>query len=156
MHCYESLLKKINEEGFVFVEYDSSLVFNLKTNEDKAEALKKIIKNKLSILGENIYVDWEYLNQNEEIKLHYHIVPGSFQAVTWFPEEDFSGREFIYGTKDNLKKIKPKIGLICFFKPNDPGFVHGVSKLESNSKVCSFGFTSSTIDISKTNNDIYV
>lgn len=151
----KDLLNQINKEGFVFIEYDKNLI-DLKSNEDKSLILKEIIKQKINLENETLYVDWDFLKQGEDIKLHYHIIPGSFQAVTWFPEESFEGREFIYGTRDNLKKIKPRAGLICFFKPNDPNFIHGVSPLLTNSIVYSFGFTSSTKDISQTNNDIYI
>jgi hypothetical protein len=156
MHYLENLLEKINKEGFVFIEYDSLVLKETSLDEGKAKVLKKIIQENLFIPGENVYVDWEYLKKDEEIKLHYHVIPGSFQAVTWIPEEDFVGREFLYGTKDNLKTIKPRIGLICFFKPNDSKFIHGVLPLLTDSKVCSFGFTSSIRDISNTDNDIYI
>lgn len=156
MHLNNNLLRRINKEGFVFAEYDPSLIEHLQNPEDIAFILKEWVKEQLPLEGETLYVDWEALDKGEEIKLHYHIIPGSFQAVTWVPREEFEGREFIYGSPEMLKEVKPRIGLICFFKPNDPEFIHGVKPLLSNSRVESYGFTSSIKDISDTDNDIYV
>lgn len=156
MHFVNNLLKRINEEGFVFAEYDPSLIEHLDNDVRRSYALRYIIEDYLEVKGENIYCDWEVLKKGEEIPLHYHIIPGSFQAVTWIPEGEFEGREFLYGTLDDIKKIKPRLGLICFFKPNDPKFVHGVAPLLTDTTVYSYGFTSSTKDIWDTDNDIYI
>ena len=150
------LLNRINKEGFVFAEYDPSLIQYLQSHEDRILILKEWIKEAIDIEGETLYADWEALDKDQSIKLHYHIIPGSFQAVTWVPENNFEGREFLYGIKDEILKVKPRLGLICFFKPNDENYIHGVAPLLSDTKIYSYGFTSSVMDISQTENDIYV
>lgn len=147
----QTMLEELNEKGFLFREYSPRLLMNGNIYDN----FKMIIKYFIDI-NEPLHIDEQVLKVGEGIGMHYHIIPGSFQAVTWIPEGEFEGREFIYGTKDNLKSIKPKLGLMCFMKPNDPNFIHGVSRLKTDTVIRSIGASSSFKDLSDTINDIYV
>ena len=55
-----------------------------------------------------------------------------------------------------MYKIKPKLGYICFFSPNNPKFIHGVLPMKSSdTNFISIGF-SSIISEMKGNKDIFL
>lgn len=150
----EITIENINKYGFVFHEYNHEKI--LKDNdEDSLDSLEEYIQSLIKIPNENLYGDIDIVEPGGYIDLHYHIVPGSFQVVIWAPESDFEGRYYLYGTSEEVKQIKPRKGLMCFMKPNDPHFIHGVSKLLSDTPIKSYGFSSSVFPLPEVN-DIYI
>lgn len=149
-------LDELNKKGFIFHRYD--LPNYTLAEEELAIFFKNYIKDIIKIpAGETLYYDYDTLNFGQEIKPHYHIIPGSFQVVIWLPDSDFIGRDFLYGYNGNLKKFKPQIGVMCFMKPNDPLFLHGVSKLESLNPVKTLGISSLSKPFNENMNyDIYI
>lgn len=146
-------IEKINSQGFCFYRYDSSVI---DFNDLQASALRvnSIISQLLSIPGESLYYDIDTVKPGMELKPHYHIIPGSFQVVVWIPTGNFTGRDFLFGTADRLRRFHPELGYMCFMKPNDPKFLHGVTKLQSQSPIKSIGF-SSLVSKVEGNQDIY-
>ncbi len=49
--------------------------------------------------------------------------------------ENFIGRDFLYGSAENVQRMKPRTGMLCVMSSLDPSFVHGVSLLESQSEI---------------------
>jgi hypothetical protein len=134
-------LKELNEKGFIFHKFQGNIP-NI-SEDDLANFFISYIKTVVDVpLGESLYYDYDVVNYLQEIKPHYHVIPGSFQVVIWLPDYEFEGRYFLYGYKGELKKYKPSKGMMCFMKPNDPLFLHGVSKLESGKSIKSLGITS--------------
>lgn len=150
----EITLKNINKFGFVFHSYDFNKILK-ETDEETMESLSQYISNLIKIPKENLYGDIDIINKGESIKLHYHILFGSFQVVVWVPDYKFKGRYFLHGSINNIKKYKPEKGVMCFMKPNDPNFIHGVSELLSDYPVKSYGFSSSVIPLPE-KNDIFI
>lgn len=147
-------IEDINNYGFVFHEYDHKKI--LKDNdEDSMKSLSEYISSLIKMPGETLYADVDVINFGESIPLHYHIVFGSFQVVVWDPTYNFDGRFYLYGTSEDLREYKPRRGMMCFMKPNDPNFIHGVSPLLSYEPVKSYGFTSSLIPLPE-KNDIFI
>lgn len=147
-------LKKLNEQGFIFQHYDQKLI-DFNDLEASALRLKPIISQLLSVDGESLFYDIDTIKPQMELKPHYHVIPGSFQVVIWIPEEPFIGRDFLFGTTKQLQRYHPELGYMCFMKPNDPNFLHGVSRLESNKPIRSIGFSSQVSKV-RGNQDIFV
>jgi hypothetical protein len=148
-----SLLEQLNLKGFIFIKYDPKII-NFNDLHSTAKALMKVINSLISIEGETLHYDIDTIKYNQQIKPHYHIIPGSFQVVAWVPNDKFTGREFLFGTGELLQKVTPQIGYFCIMKPNDPQFLHGVTKLTSNNDIQSIGF-SSLVKKVEGNNDIF-
>lgn len=147
-------IEDINKNGFVFHKYDYKNILK-KNDEDTIKSLSEYISSLIKIPGENLYADVDIINQGDFINLHYHILFGSFQVVVWAPESDFEGRYYLYGTPNNIKEYKPEKGVMCFMKPNDPNFIHGVSVLLSSEPIKSYGFSSSVAPLPE-KNDIFI
>jgi hypothetical protein len=149
----EITLERLNKEGFIFHRYDESMLTD--NHEKNLQILKEYIQGLLSVPNENLYTDIDIVEQGMEIKPHYHIIPGSFQVVVWNPEGDFEGRYYLHGIGEELEKFKPFKGMMCFMKPNDPNFIHGVTPLISETPVLSYGFSSAVFPLADVN-DIFV
>jgi hypothetical protein len=147
-------LEDINKYGFIFHEYDHAEILK-ETDQESMDSLSVYISSLITLPNEILYADIDIINYGESIPLHYHIIPGSFQVVVWAPYGPYSGRYYLYGTKDDLRQIQPARGLMCFMKPNDPNFIHGVSPLYSTVPVKSYGFSSSLCPLLETN-DIFI
>lgn len=133
-------IENINKHGFVFHKYDTYLVKD--TLKLSSQNLFNYIKDLISVDGERLHYDVDTIHKGQEIRPHFHIIPGSFQVVVWLPNSPFEGRDYLYGTKNSLKKYHPEKGVMCFMKPNDPNFIHGVSELISDTSVTTVGFSS--------------
>jgi hypothetical protein len=157
MRTFDSIsLSLINELGFVFHRYDASMLLG-ETHKESAENLKKYIKSLFEVEGEELFYDIDTLKKGEEILPHFHVINGSFQTVIWLPTDSFEGRDFLFGESTNLESYHPEKGMMCFMKPNDPRFFHGVSRLESESAVQTIGFSSlKSADDIKLQKDIFL
>ncbi len=147
-------IEDINKYGFVFHKYDHT--FLKETDVENIVLLEKYVSSLISIPNEKLITDVDIINEGEGIDLHLHIVPGSFQVVVWVPDYKYEGREFLYGNPKDLKRFQPEIGMMCFMKPNDVEFVHGVSILKSKRPVKTYGITSSVFDSLPEVNDIFI
>lgn len=148
-------LNKLNTDGFIFKKCLSPIEDNL-TLERYIQYISREIKNNIELKGEKLIYDCEEFNINNEILTHYHLLAGSFQAVAWYYESEFEGREFIFGTKEQVYKLKPKMGYICFFTPNNPKFIHGVLPMKTEgTNFVSIGFSSIVNDMNG-NKDIFL
>lgn len=134
-------LNNLNKHGFIFHIYNPH---DLVSSDDAktVKNFKDYINNIINIPNENLYADFDTISPNQGIDLHYHVIPGSFQVVVWLPDYDFEGRHFLYGSPDEVLEFKPSLGHMCFMKPNDPKFIHGVSTLKSSKPVRSLGLSS--------------
>ena len=151
----DNILKTLHEDGFIFLKYPSSFLEYIDDTEFFAIKLSKYISTLLSIEGESLIYDIDTIRLNEEIRPHYHIIPGTFQVVVWLPRYKFTGRYFIYGKRSALKKVVPELGYMAFMLPNNPNFIHGVTPLQSQDPVQTIGFSSLIRDIPG-NRDIFV
>jgi len=158
----------IYDHGFLFVKYTPEkyiydkimdLDFNFKGNipggmggtsldnlEDPNFNLIKEyysnIINSLGLEGFSLQFDLERMDQGNYHIMHSHRISAIFQACIWVPKKnDYSGRYFIYGTKEDLKFFKPQYGDLVLMKPNDNRFLHGVSPLKSYDPVFSVGIS---------------
>jgi hypothetical protein len=147
-------LQELNKTGFIFHKYDQNLITQFNRDE-MVFRFKNYIESLLSIAGENLYHDFDLIQTGQNIAPHYHLIPGSFQVVIWLPKIDFQGRYFIFGNPKCLSRAKPQAGYMCFMKPNDPNFIHGVTKLISPQPIETLGF-SSLIKHLDGNKDIFV
>lgn len=135
-------MQDLNQLGFIFKQFDKSLI-SFDDLELTVKNLKELIETNLSVKGENLYYDFDSISYKNEIKPHYHLIPGSFQVVVWLPKnQSFTGRLFQFGSPDFLQQVKPELGFMCFMKPNDPNFIHGVSPLTSHHSIKTLGFSS--------------
>lgn len=150
----EITLENINKFGFLFHIYDHKKILK-NTDEETFISLENYINSLITIPGEKLYGDIDIIYPDTGIDLHFHVIPGSFQVVVWAPDCDFKGRQYVYGNPKCLQYVKPFRGLMCFMKPNDSNFIHGVTKLLSEKPVKSYGFTSSTCQLPE-RNDIYI
>ncbi|MBT7610699.1 MAG: hypothetical protein HN576_13145 [Bacteriovoracaceae bacterium] len=142
MRTFESVsLLLINELGFVFHRYDAASLLG-KGHEESARKLKDYIESMISIENEELFYDVDTIEKGEEILPHFHVINGSFQVVIWLPDDEFLGRDFLYGESKALENYHPEKGMMCFMKPNDPCFFHGVTRLESEMAVETIGFSS--------------
>jgi len=133
-------IENINKYGFVFHKYDSSLIKD--SLEETSPILSNYINNLISVKGETLYFDIDTVVKDQEIKPHYHVILGSFQTVVWFPKSPFKGRDYLFGTESLLNKVTPEEGYMCFMKPNDPHFIHGVTQLLSSEPIQTLGYSS--------------
>jgi hypothetical protein len=62
-----------------------------------------------------------------------------FHVCIWLPDEEFKGRDFIYGSKTTLRTHHPSFGDCVFINTISDEYVHGVSRLESDCSVVSVG-----------------
>lgn len=147
-------LDKLNTEGFIFHKYPLDQI-DFNSTEKMVESFSHYISNCLSVKGEILLHDFDTISYDEEIKPHFHIIPGSFQVVIWLPKEEFKGRYFLFGNQKILKKTIPALGYMCFMKANDPQFIHGVSKLKSHCSISTLGFSSQVMKIDG-NQDIFI
>lgn len=153
MLAMEITIEKLNTEGFLFHQFDKKLLVG--TDEEVAASLTRYVSMLLSVEGEYLHHDFDYIEQGGEIKPHFHVIPGSFQVVIWLPDTEFVGRNFLYGKDGILKQYHPEKGMMCFMKPNDPKFIHGVSILESSVTIRTLGISSITKKL-EGNCDIFV
>jgi hypothetical protein len=147
-------IENINKYGFVFHAFNPDEIFK-ETDEETIEALEDYVSSLIQMPNEHLVTDIDILKYGDDIPLHYHIIPGSFQVVVWAPTAPYKGRQYVYGTMDYLRFMQPGRGLMCFMKPNDPEFIHGVTMLQSTEPVKTYGITSTCIDLPDIN-DIYV
>lgn len=147
-------LNNLNSKGFIFHKYNLS-DFDFTDEYKLVHQFIDYIKTIINIKNEELYYDIDIINLNERHLPHYHIIPGSFQVVIWLPDVEFEGRHFLFGTPNNLNQTKPKLGYMCFLKPNDPNFIHGTTSLLSDVCIKSIGISSLIKDISG-NRDIFV
>ncbi|WP_127714873.1 hypothetical protein [Halobacteriovorax sp. HLS] len=148
-----NILEQLDREGFIFKQYDPSII-DFHDLSSSISRLKSYIEEIISISGESLFYDIDTIEYKQQIKPHYHVIPGTFQVVAWIPEDNFEGRKFIFGTQKSLNTTTPKLGYFCIMKPNDPHFIHGVTSLQSKTSIRSIGF-SSLIKKVEGNQDIF-
>jgi hypothetical protein len=153
MVAMEITLEKLNAEGFLFHQFEQSLLSG--TDEEVTAKMIEYVSGLLKVEGEYLEADYDYIQSGEQIKPHFHVIPGSFQVVIWLPQGEFIGRNFLYGKDGVLKQYHPEKGMMCFMKSNDPRFIHGVSVLESPETIKTLGL-SSIIKKLDGNRDIFV
>jgi hypothetical protein len=130
----------IEKEGFFFSKFSNNqallshlLEIEKPTLETKDLVLKVLKEFELdSSKVELVFEDFE---KGDAIALHSHLIPADMQILIWAHEDEFLGREFIYGTSKNLNHFKPQYGDICFMKTNDLNFIHGVERLRTQCRV---------------------
>lgn len=150
----KNFLNELNEKGFIFQSYPTENI-DFSNRSGLIQYFSDFISKKMDIPNESMAHDFDQLKKDEEHLPHFHVIPGSFQVVIWLPEESFEGRYFLFGTSKKLMKVKPKLGYMCFMKPNDPSFIHGASKLLSDNPIESLAFSSLVKHIPG-NRDIFV
>lgn len=148
------LIEDIREHGFIFHKYDHRKILK-DTDEESIASLENYVRGLIQMPKERLITDIDIIKKGEGIGIHLHVIPGSFQVVIWVPEYEYEGREFIYGNPKDLKRFQPSIGMMCFMKPNDVNFVHGVSVLKSDRPVKTYGITSSVMDLPEIN-DVFI
>jgi hypothetical protein len=92
-----------------------------------------LLKKKFNF--KKLHLVYEDIKLGQYHELHTHLIPANYQAVIWAPQDNYKGRAFIFGTKNNLNKFYPKFGDICFMKTNDLNFIHGVEPLLNDTLV---------------------
>lgn len=130
------ILKKINEEGFVFVGFETndSIYDSILNTDTPNKKILDFFKEKIEKFGvevrkiEGVYED---ISEGMSHKLHTHLIPAEFQVVVWVPTEAYLGRDFLYGTREEIKKHHGLFGEMCLMKCNDLKFIHGVSPMET-------------------------
>lgn len=82
------------------------------------------------------------LAEKEFIPLHDDFTQNCYaQLLIWVMEdEDYIGREFLYGTYDGLKVFKPKNGDWVLMYNMDKKFIHAVNMLRSDTKIPAIAF----------------
>lgn len=135
-------LGNLNREGFLFNSYSFPKNFKTKVLTESEPSLEtiSIIQNILEEFNlpiDNTKIDFEDVILGESNELHTHLIPADCQMLIWVPlDEEYTGRDFLYKKKgQEIRRFKPKLGDICFMKTNDLDFLHGVSKLESDSRI---------------------
>ena len=135
-----NLEEEINKHGFIFRTLRLNEQHRLDVLQSE-EPSREIIDTFLRILKSfdplinSIHCVYEDIRQGMYHEIHTHLTPSSYQAVVWFPEDTFLGRQFLYGKKDNIKEFTPRFNDICFMKTNDLDYVHGVAPLETDTLV---------------------
>ena len=69
-------------------------------------------------------------------------IVGVWQVALFYPfpnNQEFSGRDFIYGTENNFKSIKPYEGLAVFIDTTQNKFIHAVKELLSDHEFFAVG-----------------
>lgn len=132
----------IHEQGFVLKKHNLSEEFrrDVIASDTPSEYAQKIIREVLQANDcpvEPLQIVYEPFKLHESNAMHTHLVPADFQLLIWVPkDDDFKGRKFLYGKKDGpISSYTPKFGDICFMKTNDLDFIHGVSKLETDTVI---------------------
>lgn len=179
-----SLEDKINNEGFVFLKYKTDPkvkeeFLNLEKNSLNSKgtpgfggnvwetSVKELLPyscqfyedllNTYDLPKDYLFFDLEKIKKEDYHFLHTHFVPARYQICIWIPLDDsFKGREFVYGTQDNLKKFRPSFGDLVIFKPNDTTWVHGTTPLLTDIPVYSIGITSSFVNYRVKANDFII
>lgn len=135
-----SLEEEINLNGFLFKNLDipenikkEALAFSEPTTSVVSFFLNYL--KRLDPMIKNIHCVYEDIKFGMFHEMHTHLTPSRYQVLAWFPRSDYDGREFIYGEKNNLKKIKPTSDLLCFMKTNDIKYIHGVEPLKNDTLV---------------------
>ncbi len=133
------IINRVNNEGFVFLNFKPEkdlfeFILNSESPSDERYIYRFFINelDKLGITVSSIAGVYEDINKGMSHKLHTHLIPAEFQLVVWVPSGEYKGRDFIYGTKENIKRHHGKYGEMCLMKCNDLNFVHGVDPMESN------------------------
>lgn len=134
------MISEINKNGFLFKKIDISnkIIKDVLSSKEPTKEIKKYFIKTLKDFDpdiKKIHCVYEDIKYGMHHEMHTHLTPSRYQAILWFPLEDFEGRDFIYGTKDFVKTFKPNIGDICFMKTNDLKFIHGVSPLKTDTLV---------------------
>jgi len=135
-----NLEKEINNKGFVFAKIEMDENFKTKvlhSTEPNIEIKDFFLKSlkKIDSKIKDIHCVYEDIQEGMFHEMHTHLTPSRYQVVVWFPKEDYSGREFIYGKRDSLNTFKPSFKDMCFMKTNDLNFIHGVAPLKTNTLV---------------------
>jgi hypothetical protein len=135
-----SLMDIVKKEGFQFAEYSPEEgllehILSIQTPDQRVKDFFKEVVSSFDLDSEKLHFVFEDLKLAEGHCLHTHLIPADLQMIVWFPKSEFEGREFQFGTKDNLKKHTPKLGELCFMKTNDLDFIHGVTPLETDTIV---------------------
>lgn len=82
------------------------------------------------------------MSQGDRMNMHTDLeVTNSsvFHVCIWLPDEEYKGRDFIYGSTTTLRTHHPSFGDCVFINTIDDKFLHGVSRLRSDSCVVSVG-----------------
>ncbi len=131
---------KINSLGFVFnqVLLDQKDLAEVLFSPEPTDRIRNLV---LKLLKEfdssikSIHCVYEDIRKGMFHEMHTHLTPSRYQVVFWFPKDEYAGREFLYGTKNDIKSFKPKLGDICFMKTNDLKYIHGVAPLKTDTLV---------------------
>lgn len=136
------LLSDLDRDGFIFKreifgdEFKNKVLNEASPSLETISIIKKIL-TKYELSTENTQINYEDVSINESNELHTHLIPADCQMIIWIPLTDnFKGRDFIYKSKNqHVNKHHPRYGDICFMKTNDLNFLHGVSKLETDTQI---------------------
>lgn len=135
-----NLETEINNKGFVFGkihldEREHMEVLAFPEPSDYLQGLFLRIIRRFDPSVSSIHCVYEDIRKGMYHEMHTHLTPSRYQALIWFPCDDFLGRDFLYGTKTEIKRFHPTVEDICFMKTNDLSFIHGVAPLESDTLV---------------------
>jgi hypothetical protein len=135
-----NLMDIVKRNGFEFGEYspEEGLLEHIISIDSPDQRVKDFFEKVVASFGlatDKLHFVFEDLKLNQGHALHTHLIPADMQMIVWFPKSEFEGREFQFGTKENLKKHTPKLGELCFMKTNDLDFIHGVTTLETDTIV---------------------
>ena len=134
-------MQQLNEKGFIFSSFtpDPEMRQKILNSTTPNQEIRDYMFNVLKDMGlgiKEIELNYEDVRKGNSLLMHTHLIPADYQVLFWVPDnDDFEGRGFIYGTKDNIQVFYPKFGDICFMKANDLNFIHGVEELHSESLV---------------------
>lgn len=85
------------------------------------------------------HVNAHKMQAGDQIELHNDARMGAAgfpDILAWICKaEDFSGRDFLFGSKAKFDSIKPQTGLICLMNSTDKTFLHGVTELETPTEI---------------------
>lgn len=82
-------------------------------------------------------------DKNEYVELHTdNAFGGLVQIMIYYIEKDMKGRDFLYGTKNDIKKITPYTGLVIICDQINKEWLHGTTPLLSDTfNLCITGIT---------------
>lgn len=135
-----NLETEINKKGFIFnrLHIEDKLQAEVLNSTEPTPKVKGFFLNFLRSLDpsiKDIHCVYEDIKQGMYHKMHSHLTPCRYQVLFWFPQAEYVGREFLFGTKDKIESFKPTSKDLCFMKTNDLNFIHGVAPLENDTLV---------------------
>lgn len=148
----EELEQRIHNLEFVYNQQFANNSYDVPRQATLSKPLEDLLKETLQkeVARLDGYLDLSHLMQQYHFSAHKMVKGDSFEMHTeardtargfpdillWFcKNEEYVGREFMYGTRGNLSEVQPETGLCCLVDTIDPNYIHGVKKLQSNTEV---------------------